>query len=49
MSEDELACEFSRIFRQEWHKAQFWARIKYFTWGIIAASTVWTLALTRLI
>ena len=45
MSEAEFSEAIGRVFQQEWRKAQFWARVKYFTWGTIASSAAWVIAL----
>lgn len=44
MTTEEFSEEVGKVFQDEWRKAQFWARIKYFTWGMIASSALWILA-----
>lgn len=40
MTNDELACEFSRIFDQEWRKARRWALTQAFAAGVLTAASV---------
>ncbi len=44
MSEAEFSEAIGRVFDTEWRKAQHWARIKCFTWGMVASSALWILA-----
>lgn len=44
MTEAEFSEAVGRVFQAEWRKAQFWARVKYFTWGMVASSAIWILA-----
>ena len=45
MTELEFSEAVGRVLDQEWRKAQRWARIKYFTWGVAASSAAWVVAL----
>ena len=40
MTNDELACEFSRIFDQEWRKSRRWALTQAFAAGVLTAAAI---------
>lgn len=45
MTTEEFSEAVGQVFEAEFRKAQFWARVKYFTWGVLAGSAAWVIAL----